>query len=190
MLIIALEGIDGSGKTTVGKELEKYLRLKYPNLRILLTSEPFTQEIINLIQAYGWKDGVLLTLLFSADRAIHLNWIKERSPDIVIMDRYYLSTIAYQSSLGIDKNWIFLVNSHFPKPNLTILLDLPAEIAIKRIKSSDIFNFDEKIHTLERVRKTYLELAKQDESIKIINASKDFQSVLNDVRMHVERLLS
>lgn len=190
MRIIALEGIDGVGKTSVGKELENYLKKKHPTLKVLLTSEPFTQEITYLIQTHGWKDGVLLTLLFSADRAIHLNWIKERKPDIAILDRYYLSTIAYQSSLGVDKDWIRLVNSYFPKPDLTILLDAPAEIAIRRIKSTDIFNFNEKINMLEKVRKTYLELAKEDSTIKIIDASKDFQYVINEVIMYVEQLLS
>lgn len=190
MRIVALEGIDGSGKTTVGKELEKYLTAKYPQLRVLFTSEPFTQEITNLIQSHGWKDGILLTLLFSADRAIHVNWIKEKNPDLVIMDRYYLSTLAYQSSLGVDINWIRAVNRYFPKPDLTILLDVPAEIAIRRIKVSDVFNFDEKIRTLEKVRKTYLELAKEDNTIKIIDASKNFNSVFREVIEYVESLLS
>ncbi|ARM75692.1 dTMP kinase [Acidianus manzaensis] len=190
MLMIALEGIDGSGKSSIGKELQKYLQNKYKNKKILLTYEPFTSEITTLIQNLGWKDGISLTLLFSADRAIHLNWIKQNNPDIVIMDRYYLSTIAYQSSLGVKKEWIINVNSFFPKPDLTILLDLPSEIAIKRINKTDKFNFSEKIQLLEKVRHNYLELAKEDKNIKIIDATKEFNTVLKEAIMNVEKLFS
>ncbi|AWR97050.1 dTMP kinase [Acidianus sulfidivorans JP7] len=190
MLMISLEGIDGSGKTSVGKELYKYLETKYKNKKILLTYEPFTKEITNLIQNQGWKDGILLTLLFSADRAVHINWIRQNNPDVVIMDRYYLSTIAYQSVLGVKKEWIVSVNSYFPKPDLTILLDLPSEIAIKRISKSDKFNFNEKIQLLEKVRIEYLELAKEDKNIKIVDASKNFEEVLKEVISNVEKLFS
>jgi dTMP kinase len=58
--------------------------------------------------------------------------------------------------MGIDKNWIIEVNKFFPKPELTLLLDIPAEIAITRIKKDDKFNFNEKLSLLKKVREIML----------------------------------
>ncbi|MCY0873813.1 MAG: dTMP kinase [Acidianus infernus] len=189
-MLIAIEGIDGSGKTTLAKELKKWLENEKKK-KVLLTAEPFTEEISKLIQEEGWKDPVTLTLLFSADRGIHVNWImKQNQYNIIITDRYYYSTIAYQSAMGIDKNWIIEVNKFFPKPELTLLLDIPAEIAITRIKKDDKFNFKEKLSLLQKVRENYLEIAKNENSIKIINSTKTFEEVLSEAKNYVEELIS
>ena len=71
--------------------------------------------------------------------------------DFIILDRYYYSSIAYQGALGLDEEWIEKINSYFPKPDLTILLDLPVEIALYRLKN-DKFNFKEKIESLKKLR--------------------------------------
>ncbi len=189
-MLIAIEGIDGSGKTTLAKELTKWLE-KNKKKKVLLTAEPFTEEITRLIQEEGWKDAVTLTLLFSADRGVHINWLmKQTTYDIIITDRYYYSTIAYQSAMGIDKNWIIEVNKYFPKPELTILLDLPAEVAIKRIKNDDKFNFKEKLSLLQKVRENYLNIAKGENSMKIIDSSKNFEEVLKEAKNYLEELIS
>ncbi len=97
------------------------------------------------------------------------------------MDRYIDSTIAYQSSLGIDENWIRNLNKYFPEPDLTILLDLKPETAIARIKNKvDKFNFDEKISTLSKVREKYLELAKRNNKIRIVNAEKSIDEIVEE----------
>lgn len=176
--LICFEGIDGSGKTTLAKEL--YERLKNKDYNVLLTQEPFTAEIQELIKKSGWNDPTVLTLLFSADRAYHLKWISEQNPAIVIMDRYFYSTIAYQSILGADEKWIETVNSKFPKPDIVFLLDVNVEIALKRIKKNDIFNFKEKINTLEEVRKKYLELARKYNFI-VLDSSNSIDHLSNKI---------
>ena len=180
--IIAFEGIDGAGKTTISKIVYDFLREK--NYNVVLTQEPFTKEIKELIKKSGWKDPVLLTLLFSADRAYHIRWLMDQNPEIVIMDRYYYSTIAYQSVLGLEEDWIITVNSKFPKPDITFLLDLSEEEALKRLKKDDQFNFEEKISSLKLVRKKYLELARKynfvviDATDRIENITKKVLSVI------------
>ncbi|BDC19007.1 dTMP kinase [Acidianus sp. HS-5] len=188
-MLIAIEGIDGSGKTTLAKDLVKWLE-EEKKKKTLLTAEPFTEEITKLIQQEGWKDPVTLALLFSADRGVHINWITKQDYDIIITDRYYYSTIAYQSAMGIDKNWIIEVNKYFPKPELTILLDLPAEIALTRIKKDDKFNFKEKLSLLQKVRENYLNIAKLDKTIRIIDSTKSFKEVLKEAKNYVEELVS
>ena len=177
--IISFEGIDGAGKTTVASLV--YEKLKNLNKKVILTKEPYSDEIIKLIEEIGWKDPVALTLLFAADRAYHLHQLSLQNPDLVLMDRYIYSSIAYQSALGLDEEWIRSVNSKFPKPVLTILLDISPEKAMSRIQKSDKFNFREKIESLKIVRQKYLELAKREENIIVINAEQPLEKVVEKV---------
>jgi len=176
--IIVFEGIDGAGKTTISKILYKFLREK--NYNTVLTQEPFTNEITELIKKSGWRDPVLLTLLFSADRAYHIKWLMDQKPEIVIMDRYYYSTIAYQSVLGVEEDWIQNVNSKFPKPDITFLLDMNEEEALKRLKKDDQFNFEEKITSLKLVRNKYLELARKYNFI-VLDATNTIENIMKEV---------
>lgn len=75
--LIAIEGIDGSGKTTLSLALKEYFESKR-RLKVLVTQEPFSADIINLIEKVGWDDPLLLTLLFAADRALHIRWISNK----------------------------------------------------------------------------------------------------------------
>lgn len=189
MYMIAIEGIDGAGKSTVAVALKDHLEKTKKSRKILLTQEPFTEEIISLIAKTSWSDPVTLALLFTADRAYHLNWIKSQNPDIVILDRYYYSTIAYQSALGLDENWIKCINSKFPKPDLTVLLDIEPEIALNRIKRKDLFDFDKKIKSLHKVREIYLRLADNEKNFYIINASEPLKKVLSIVTKLADSLI-
>ncbi|MEM0374364.1 MAG: dTMP kinase [Sulfolobaceae archaeon] len=175
---IVIEGIDGAGKTTVARKL--YELLSNQNLKVILTSEPFTQEIIDLINKVQWKDPVALALLFSADRALHISWLKNQVYDIVIMDRYFYSTIAYQGAMGVDIKWLKCVNSIFPNPDIIFLLDIDPKIALGRIKENDIFNYKEKLSSLYKVRKIYLELAKEFK-MHVIDASKPLDEVIKTI---------
>ncbi|QGA54448.1 dTMP kinase [Sulfolobus sp. E5-1-F] len=186
--LVAIEGIDGSGKTTLANLLKEYLESKM-KLNVIVTREPFSEDIIKLIEKIGWNDPILLVLLFAADRALHINWLSKIQDDtnLIILDRYYFSSIAYQGALGVDEQWIKMVNSYFPKPDMVILLDLPIEVAISRIKN-DKFNFEEKIRSLAKVREKYLKLAKEY-NFYIIDASKDKNEVLEQAIKIIQKNL-
>ncbi|ACP38114.1 dTMP kinase [Saccharolobus islandicus] len=185
--LIAIEGIDGSGKTTLANLLKEHLESKM-KLNVIVTREPFSEDIIKLIEKIGWNDPILLVLLFAADREIHVNWLsKIKDADLIILDRYYFSSIAYQGALGVDEQWIKMVNSYFPKPDMVILLDLPIEVAISRIKN-DKFNFEEKIKSLAKVREKYLKLAKEY-NFYIVDASKDKNEVLEQAIKIIQKNL-
>jgi dTMP kinase len=176
--LIVLEGIDGSGTTTQATLLVKALRKR--GLKTVLTAEPSDGPAGKLVRGYlqskfKFKDPGLracgLALLFAADRLEHLSnqinpWLAQGR--IVISDRYLLSSLAYQS-LECDPDWVAEINIFAPSPDLTLLLDLPAETAIKRVSQRgverDLF---EKLEIQKKVRTNYLKLAKKLPRKKII----------------------
>jgi dTMP kinase len=147
---IVIEGIDGSGSTTHGKLLMKALKQRGHD--VLLTCEPTSGPVGSLIRqvlqkrvhvmaehgprAFSWST---MALLFAADRIDHLE--SEIIPALragtwVVSDRYDISSLAYQSVTAPSPEkvvpWIRQLNVHALRPDLTIVLDVPAEIAAER----------------------------------------------------------
>lgn len=149
-LFVVLEGIDGCGSTTHAKLLEKALRAR--GQEVLLTCEPSTGPIGSLIRqvlqrrlfvadATGPRnfDWSTMALLFAADRMDHLDSAVApalRAGSIVISDRYDLSSLAYQSVTAHSGSdpipWIRQLNTQALRPDLTIVIDVPAEVAEER----------------------------------------------------------
>jgi len=134
-LFIALEGLDGSGTTTQIGRLTEAL----PDTH--RTAEPSTGPIGRLIRKalQGEEplgDGVL-PYLFAADRKDHLE--REIEPAVaagklVFTDRYYASSMAYQS-LAAPLDFVLHLNGRFRAPDLTLFVDLPVEECLDRIES-------------------------------------------------------
>jgi len=191
---IVFEGIDGAGLTTQSTLLENYLKKK--GFATLLTKEPTSGLIGGLIRAAlkkEWKTtNEVLQLLFSADRAHHLNEeiipaLKEGK--IVISDRYFLSTIAY-GMVEIEENWLKIINSKFLLPDIIIILDVPPEISIERIKLSRFgFEIFEEREKLEKIRKNFLKLSKEYKNCYVVDASKSIEEVHKEVIDIVKRFL-
>jgi len=149
-LFIVLEGIDGSGSTTHSKLLSKAIKSR--GLEVVLTCEPSSGPIGALIRqvlsrrlfvpdATGPRnfDWSTMALLFAADRMDHLDSTVApalRAGSVVVSDRYYLSSLAYQSATAHNGAesipWIREINAHALRPDLTIVLDVPAEVAEER----------------------------------------------------------
>ncbi len=134
-IFLALEGIDGSGKTTQLQKLTA--RLAQLNIKHYSTQEPTGGPVGSLIRQIltgrTLADNRVMASLFVADRLDHLlNNVDGISQKIdagvcVLTDRYYFSSYAYQS-VDMDLNW--LINANRPiaeilRPNLTIFLDIP-----------------------------------------------------------------
>lgn len=191
---IVFEGIDGAGLTTQATLLENYLRKKGYN--VILTKEPTSGLIGGLIRAAlkkEWKtSNEVLQLLFSADRAHHLN--EEIIPalkagKIVISDRYFLSTIAY-GMVEVDKNWLKTINSSFLAPDITIILDVPVEISIERIKAARFgFELFEEREKLEKIRKNFIELSKEYPNCFVVDASRTIDDIHKEIVRIVENIL-
>ncbi|MGC8730578.1 MAG: dTMP kinase [Candidatus Micrarchaeia archaeon] len=191
-MFIVFEGIDGSGKTTQAKLLYEHMK---KNGKVLLTDEP-TRSYIGvfvhgILRSKIKIDPLALQLLFTADRAEHVSsFIKPKLEKgyTIISDRYYLSTIVYGSSSGIDAEWLKKANESFVKPDLTFVIDIDPKSAIDRLRNRehDTEYFDE-IKFLSVARKKFLELSKADKSCFIIDGSRSKEEISEEIIKIVER---
>ena len=157
---IVLEGIDGCGKTTIANLLAKQFR------NVWVTKEPTTQTAAGKkIQAIlqhkqSAPPALAMQKLYIADRIVHTKKIEAALArgKTVICQRYAISTFAYGTAFGVTKKDL---QHDFLKPDATILLDLPAQEAMKRIEMrKENREYFEKKEKLEKIRKKYLALAK------------------------------
>jgi len=188
--LIAIEGIDGAGKTTNARRLVRWL--KRMGVQARYTSEP-TKGVVGRIlekMASGRRVDVRVeALLFAADRIDHLNRIVRPHLEkgyVVVSDRYVHSSIAYQSITVGDQRWVKELNRFAEKPDLVILLDADPETGLRRIKRRRA-RF-ERVEILEKVRRKYLELAER-EGFKIIDANRRIKEVFEEVKSLVKEFL-
>ena len=158
-LLIAFEGIDGSGLTTHSKLLVR--RLREEGYKVGYSKEPTWGPVGVLIRELLLQPSVdheVLALLYAADRLWHLRaysclgagLLKALEEGyIVVLDRYKYSSMAYQS-LGAPVEWIEAINSRAPEADIIVYLDVPPEVALNRVQARRITYYYE---TLERLRK-------------------------------------
>ena len=198
---ITLEGIEGSGKSTnlvtIKSILDQY-KIDYvftrepgggplgPHLRKLLLDKD--QSISPSVEM----------LLMMADRRDHVDNLINPNLDKgiwVISDRYLDSTIAYQGGgrqLDIDLITSLSASLKLPTPDLTLLFDLPVDVALERAKErSELDRFEREPQDFHsRIRESYLELASTNHRIKTIDSSKDFESVSLQVEKYLTEFLN
>jgi len=174
---IVFEGIDGSGKTTQIKKLHDFLIKK--GIKAVMTREHQMSGVGLLIDDVLNKrikiDPLALEICFVADRCDHTNnFIKPKlkEENVVICDRYYWSTVAYSENKYRD--WMLKINKDIGiMPDVTIFVDTSPKVAIERIgKGRNIKTIFEKQKSLERIRKNYLWLEKND-NLKVIRVDGD-----------------
>lgn len=180
---IVLEGVDGTGKTTLAKRLADLVG------DAVVTSEPTSGRIGLALRSGELGDipPAAEALLFAADRAIHTAEIEKvlESGRWVVCDRYMGSTVAYQSaSMGEDADIEWLIGMQknaVIEPDATFLLDMDPEESLRRVDSrgEDKSRF-EKLDFLRDVRERYLRLAERF-GYCVIDASKDRDAVFADV---------
>ena len=107
---------------------------------------------------------------------------KDSKDIIIISDRSFYSSICYQNNSSVDKDWIYEVNLHTPRPDLTILLDLDEKEAITRCDREEAF---ENIQFLEKTRKNYLDLLEIEDNIVVVDAKDS----LNDVQEKIRKIV-
>jgi len=188
--LIAVEGIDGAGKTTMAHYIRDILQKLGFKAEIL--KEPSDSEYGRILKSGDRLDPQKELELFILDRKedVEGNILPRLKKCItVIMDRYYYSNVAYQGALGIDPEKILRINEEFaPKPDLTILLDVPPEIAVDRIKKTRTPTKFEDMEYLKKVREIYLSL--NSDEIRRVDATKSIEEVKEDCHLLLSELLS
>jgi dTMP kinase len=209
MKLFVVEGIDGAGKSTQIRLLREYFSKRGYSCEYLhfpRTEEPFFGELIArfLRGEFGSLNEVdpwLVAMLYAGDRkdaaGLISNWLK--SGNMVLLDRYTYSNIAYQCAKLQDArsqddlmNWILdLEFRHFgiPRPDLNIFLDVPFSFTQKKLLSSrtgedrNYLNGTRDIHEeslafQKKVREMYLRVAEADDRLCIVNCSHNKNEML------------
>jgi dTMP kinase len=162
-LLVAIEGIDGAGKTTAATLLAQYCGEK--GVACLLSKEPTGNQWGRELRETAKAGRLTLEKemeLFVADRREHVARAIQpalNEGSVVILDRYFYSTAAYQGARGADVAGILATNRSFaPEPHLTLLLDLDVAEGLQRIrKRGDKPNHFENVEGLTAAREIFLQ---------------------------------
>ena len=194
-LFIALEGIDGSGKSTQTKLLTE--KLVSEGHKVYSTFEPTDSPIgsliRNILKGRFKADNYTIAGLFVADRLDHLlnevNGIVKKMQEgfTVITDRYCFSSYAYQGT-HVDLDWVIQANSmsaQILRPDINIFIDVDPEVSIQRLHSNrgqiELF---ETLENLQLVRAKYMEAfekLKFKETIAVVDGNRDPSEIAEDI---------
>ncbi|MCU0628300.1 MAG: dTMP kinase [Methanoregulaceae archaeon] len=174
-MLVTIEGIDGSGKSSLVSSLETLLS----DLSPVITREPGSTWVGDQVRRAVAErmDPVTEALLFAADHAAHLSTLVRpslRSGRLVISDRYSDSRYAYQQEtlrgyIPEPLEWLQALHSGWTiRPDLTFLIVLPVEEALSRIGDKRMKEHFENHNLLLRVQEHYLDLAGGDLSRFVI----------------------
>ena len=185
-IFIVIEGIDGTGKSTQSKRLAEWFRSR--GREVVLSREPTDGpwgKKLRESATTGRLSAEEELECFLNDRREHVEMsIKPALAEgkVVILDRYYFSTMAYQGARGFDPAEIRRRNEAFaPQPDLLLILDLSVESAHGRIGArGDTANEFEQRDTLSRCREIFLSL--RDEPFAcVIDAEPSLNEVTADI---------
>ena len=192
-IFIVFEGIDGTGKSTQVKRLGDWFAAQ--GREVVLSREPTDQpwgKKLRESAATGRLSPEDELQYFLNDRRQHVEELISPSlaaGKVVILDRYYFSTMAYQGCRGIDPVEIRRKNEAFaPVPDLLLIMDLDVDSALERIGArGDIANEFEKRESLERCREIFLSL-KDEKFVRVISAKGTPDAVSEQVCAAVQSL--
>jgi dTMP kinase len=206
-LLITFEGVEGSGKTTQIRRLKKYLNGK--GFPCIVTREPGGTPIgekIRKILLNPDHDKLAPSaelFLYEAARAQHVKEVIKphlEKGTVVLCDRFSDASTAYQGNgRGIDLRWVKRLNrvaSEEIMPDITFLLDCPADTGLKRalrrnqmLRQEKEGRFEkEKIQFHHRVRRGYLAIAKDEpHRVKVIDTRLGEDEVFEKIRQYIDK---
>jgi dTMP kinase len=191
-VLIAIEGIDGAGKTTQARMLAEWL--ERAGLAVLLTKEPTSGRwgrIIRESASSGRLSPQEELHAFLEDRREHV--ALELGPalaagTIVIIDRYYFSTAAYQGARGWDPEELLQQNEAFaPQPDLLLLLEVSPAVGVARVRGREgkgnLFEHEEDLAASAKI------FAAIDRPyLRRVDGTKTPDEIATQIRRHVTAL--
>ncbi|MFW8600955.1 4-hydroxythreonine-4-phosphate dehydrogenase PdxA [Desulfobacterota bacterium M19] len=192
--LIAFEGIDGSGKSTQIELLAETLRGE--GFEVLLTREPTDSSYGRRIrELYSHREAVSREEeleLFIADRRQHVAEVINpalESGKIVLTDRYFLSTAAYQGANGLEPDDILRRNNFAPSPDLALILEVPPSLSVARIRQGrgETPNDFEQEDYLTKVAAVFAELS--GDYIRRLSGTGDLKAVRLRIWQAVKEIL-
>ena len=197
---ISFEGIDGAGKSTHVDAFRNLMQERYPDKEVVMTREPggtaLGEQLRNLLLDAPMNLETEALLMFAARRE-HLAQVIEpalAAGKIVISDRFTDASFAYQGGgrgLSLEKlntleRWVQgQPDGSILQPNLTILFDLPGEVAeARRSKARAPDKFEKMdLSFFERVRQEYLRRAKEDSKrFHLVDATQTPEAIWNGLK--------
>jgi dTMP kinase len=194
--LIVLEGINGCGKGTQLHYLVGLIHRADKSSTVFVTREPNDfdengRKAREMLKSDGdpYDNAIEAVKYFAKNREAHNHiFIPMLNMGIhVLSDRYWHSNFAFQGAQGIDGQDILDANRSARKPDLTLILDVPVEVAFDRLYRRDgevRRKFDSNLEFLGRVRQNYLGLSEilSNEKIVVINGNQDVGAVREAVK--------
>lgn len=159
-MFVCIEGLDGSGKTTHAHRLVRNLQKR--GFDAEYTTEPGRGELgkfirTSILQRKDRVPRVVEAVLFAVDRVEHLE--KDVKPaikegKIVVSDRCVYSSFAYQGATGLELEWIEEINRFALPDDLSLYIDVPTEVAVRRINRKK--SVMERMEIQKRVKQVYM----------------------------------
>jgi len=203
-IFVCFTGVDGSGKTTLARHLEKHLKDSGKSCKYIWGGWRGFQSflfkpIVSIIRrkrnsgnkpisTYSLEDNFLFDYIVWLDYSLRVFpslFLAIRMYDLVVLDRYVYD-VAVNFSLNSKKDSKKLLKNFFrifPEPDVTFLIDVPEEIAYKR--KDDIPSFE----YLSIQRKYYLKLLKDHTNVKVLDGNRSKEELMYIVIKEVEGLM-
>jgi len=183
-LLIAFEGLDQSGKQTQAERVREFVRQRGRECRLVSFPDYTTaigEEISKALHGQREYGPDVMQLMYVANRyerrAEMVNWLEQGT--VLVCDRYRASSVAYGEAQALDPGWLRDMQSYLPDADLTILLDIAPETAVKR-KSSDRDRYERDLALQARVRDSYHRQANAGNWV-ILDGERDKDAIAADV---------
>ncbi len=194
-LFIVIEGLDGSGKSSASAALKEHLEQNFSG-KIKRSYEPhnpscggdFIRDVLE--KRITEFDPFVLALAYAANRLDHnariINpWLEKGADHIFICDRYYLSSLVYNSAEDFSFDEVMLLNKNARKPDIIFFLNVSAEVCRERMnkRNEPVELFETKLDTYRKRYFSAIKYLQQERAHKVIeiDGNQTLENVVGDI---------
>ncbi|TWU24938.1 Thymidylate kinase [Novipirellula galeiformis] len=195
-VFIVIDGIDGAGKSTQVDRLCVWLRSQ--GYEVTQSREPTDGRWGKMIRASATTGRLSAEdelNAFIEDRREHVATLIQPAlakGNVVVVDRYFYSTVAYQGLRGADTGSLLSeMRGEFPAPDLALFFDLPVDVALQRISEhrGDVPNEFEQEDALTEIRKSFHHMATQCAEVEVVDCTPTPDEIAENVISRVQSVL-